>query len=136
MQASHKRGTVALLRLRQRFQGGHVLFGQVRFALPEVAEGLGHQEAKRRPANLGAKGITLLREFKEAEGFVQRAPFLRRLHQVKERPAILRQSLAPECAHPLGGFRVVFLHGPLQPLLEGFRMGIKGTCSLEEFLRK
>src|ERR1700674_3538383 len=64
-QGDQKGRAISYLGLWQRFEGCHVLFNQVRLALPEVTTGLGDQQAKRSSANLGVHRIQLLRLLQE-----------------------------------------------------------------------
>ena len=135
-QGGQERRTIGFLSLGQGPEFRQFLFSPVRFALPQVTDGLGDQETKRSPADLRVKGIEFLRLLEKSDGLIQCPPILRRLHQVQQGLAIIRQRSAPALSHSFGGFPIGFLPGPVQPLLKRFPMGVNGAGALEEFFGK
>src|SRR5438876_7895664 len=55
-----------------------------------MTHGVGGQQTQARPSNLRIEPIEGLRFLQIAKRLLERAPFLRRLHQVQERPTVFR----------------------------------------------
>ena len=92
-----------------------------------MTHGVGGQQTQARPSNLRIEPIEGLRFLQIAKRLLERAPFLRRLHQVQERPTVFRERSPPTLGGPVGHVPILASPRPMEPLTKDLRIGVDGA---------
>ena len=129
-----QRRTIALLRLRQRFDLAQFRLRQVCLLLLQMPRGERNQQPQPRPPHLGIKSIETLGLLHQLERALQGIGTLGELHQMQHRRNILRQCRGPAFRYQIRMIRRV-LPGPLQPSLKVLRAWVRLAGPPEQRVR-
>src|SRR5205809_6309973 len=92
-----------------------------------MTHGVGGQQTQARPSNLRIEPIEGLRFLQIAKRLLERAPFLRRLHQAQERPTAFSERSPPTLGGPVGQVPILASPRPMEPLTKDLRIGVDGA---------